>query len=73
MMEVSNLCLRKNTQEKQENSSMKVKKYLDPPYDSFGNGPLTSVGINSNTSVDLDSTDVGTFCLDFDRAQELQV
>jgi hypothetical protein len=47
---------------------MMVKKYLEPPYDSFGKGPQISVYINSNTSVDLDSTSFGTLCLDFDRA-----
>jgi hypothetical protein len=51
---------------------MRVKKYLEPPYDSFGKGPQTSVCINSNNSVDLDSTGLGTLCLDFDRAHGLQ-
>jgi hypothetical protein len=52
---------------------MMVIKYLEPPYDSFGNGPQTSVCINSNTSIDLHSTGFGTLCLDFDRAHGLQV
>jgi hypothetical protein len=52
---------------------MTVKKYLEPPYDSLGKGPQSSVCINSNTSIDLDSTGFGTLCLDFDRAHGLQV
>jgi hypothetical protein len=52
---------------------MIVKKYFEPPYDSFGKAPLTSVCINSNTSIDLDSTGFGTLCLDFDKRHGLQV
>jgi hypothetical protein len=52
---------------------MMVKKYWEPPYDSFGKGPQTSVCFNSNTSVDLASTGFGTLCLNFDRAHGLQV
>jgi hypothetical protein len=52
---------------------MTVKKYLEPPHDSFGKGPQTSVRINSKTSIDLDSTGVGSLCLDFDRDHGLQV
>jgi hypothetical protein len=51
---------------------MTVKRYLEPPYDSFGKGPQTSVCINSNTSIDLDSTGFGSLSLDFDRANGLQ-
>jgi hypothetical protein len=72
-MEVSDYSLKKNTHEKRENSSMTVKKYLEPPYDSFGKGPQTSVWINSNNDVDLDPTGFGTLYLDFDRAHGLQV
>jgi hypothetical protein len=50
-----------------------IKKNLEPPYDSCGKGPQTSVCINSNTSFDLDLTGYGTLCLDFDRAYGLQV
>jgi hypothetical protein len=56
---------KKEYQEKREKSSMTVKKYLEPPYDSFGKGPQTSVCINSNTSVDLDSTGFRDFVLRF--------
>jgi hypothetical protein len=52
---------------------MTIKKYLELPYDSFGKGLQTSVCINSNASVDLDSTGFGTLCLDFDRAHGLQI
>jgi hypothetical protein len=52
---------------------MTVNQYLELPYDSFGKGPQTSVCINSNNSVDLESTGFGTLCLDFDRAHGLQV
>jgi hypothetical protein len=52
---------------------MMVKNYLELPYDSFGTGPHTLVYINSNTSVDFDSTGFGTLYLDFDRAHTLYV
>jgi hypothetical protein len=52
---------------------MMVRKYLEPPYDSFGKGPQTSLYINSKTSVDLDSTGFWTLSLDCDRAHRLQV
>jgi hypothetical protein len=52
---------------------MTSKRYLEPPYGLVGKGPQTSVCINSNTCVDLDSTGFGTLCLDFDRAHGLQV
>jgi hypothetical protein len=51
---------------------MTVKIYLEPAYDSFGEGPQTSVCINSNTSVDLDSTGFGTVYLDVGSAHGLQ-
>jgi hypothetical protein len=72
-MEVSDFCLRKNTQEKQEKSSMMVTKYLKPLYDSFGQAPQTSVYINSNTSVDLDPTGFEAWSLHFDRANVLHI
>jgi hypothetical protein len=64
-MKVSTFGLRKNTYEKREKSSMTVKKYLDPPYDLFGKGLQPLVCINSNTSVDLDTTGFGTLWLDW--------
>jgi hypothetical protein len=72
-MEISDFGLRWNTLDTQKKSSMTIQKNLDPPYDSFGKGSQTSVCINSNTSVDLDSTGFGTVCLDFDKAHGLQV
>jgi hypothetical protein len=73
LKEVSDFLLKKNTYEKWEKSTMTVKKYLEPPYDSFGKSPQTSVYINSNTSIELDSTGFATLCLDFDRAHGLHV
>jgi hypothetical protein len=52
---------------------MMVKQYLELPYGSFGKGTYTSVYINSNTSVDLNSTGFGTLCLDFDKGHGLEV
>jgi hypothetical protein len=52
---------------------MRVNKYLDPLYSSFGKGWQISVYINSKTSVDLDSTSLGTLGLDFDRGHGLQI
>jgi hypothetical protein len=72
-MEVSDCHLRKNTYEIQEKLSMTVKQYLEPPYNSFRKGPPRSVWINANTSIDYDSTGVGTLCLDFEREHRLQV
>jgi hypothetical protein len=72
-MEVSDFHITTNTDEKRKKSSMTIKKYLEPPYDSFGKGPQTSVYINSDTSLDLDSTGFRTLCLDLDRAQRLQI
>jgi hypothetical protein len=52
---------------------MTVKKSFVTQYDSFGQGPQTSVCIHSNTSLDLDSTSIPTVCLDWDREYWLQV
>jgi hypothetical protein len=52
---------------------MKVKQYVAPLYNLFRKGPLTSVCINSNTSIDLDLARFGTLYLDFDRVHRLQV
>jgi hypothetical protein len=52
---------------------MMVKKSLEPAYDAFGKGLQTSVFITLNTSIDLDSTSIGTLCLDFDRVHQLQL
>jgi hypothetical protein len=46
---------------------MTFKKYLQPLYDSFGQGPQPSVCIKSNTSRDLDPTIFGILCLEFDE------
>jgi hypothetical protein len=70
-MEVSDFRLRKNTQEKQEKSSMMVKNIWNHHTIHLEKGSQTSVCINSNTSVDLDSTGFGTLCLDFDRAHKV--
>jgi hypothetical protein len=51
---------------------MSVKRHWDLPYDSFGIGPHTSLCINSNTSIDLDSNDFRTLCLDVDRAHQFE-
>jgi hypothetical protein len=73
VMEVPNVRLRKITKEKEEKSSMAIKKYLDTPYDSFGKGPQISVYMKSNISVDLNSTEFWTLCLDIYRAYGLLV
>jgi hypothetical protein len=52
---------------------MTIKKYLESPYNLFEKGLQTSVCINSDTSVDLDSNSFRTLCLYFDRAHGLQV
>jgi hypothetical protein len=52
---------------------MTVKKYLEPPYNLFGQGLQTSVCIDSNSSLDLDSTGFGTLSFDFDSAYGLLV
>jgi hypothetical protein len=73
VIEVSDICLRKISKQKRENSSMAVTKYFQPQYDSFGKGPQTFVCISKNTSINLASTGFGTWCLDFDRAHGLHV
>jgi hypothetical protein len=73
VMEVYDFRLQMNTQVKREKSSMTVKTYLEPLFDSFGKGPQPSVCINSNTSPDLDSPGFGTLYLYFEKAHRLEV
>jgi hypothetical protein len=70
---VTDFHLRKTTEEKREKSSMTFKKYREPSYDSFRNGPQTSMCINSNPSFDLDSTAFLNLWFNCDRIHRLQV
>jgi hypothetical protein len=61
-MEGSGFGIITNTFEEWQKTSIIVKKNLEPPYDSFGNGLQIVVCIYSNTSIEVDSTGFGILC-----------